>query len=308
MIVRKSLDLRVVLRVSWRRQMVLLLLSAMLLLLEVPADDPLVGAIGRIESILGAAVSILMGFRVNAAYDRWWEARRAWGSFVNESRTFARQVVSLISSHFRAGEHDPAIEEVRRSLIHAQIGLAHALKNHLRRQDALQAGDLAPHLPVEACKAILASRHVPLAILLWMARRLQAAFEDRHTEDFRHMQIDATFNRMTDAIGAMDRIKTTVFPRQYAVFGTTFTAIFVHLLPMALVPGGGWPAVPFVMGVGFIFFALDGVAGSIENPFEGTYNDTPMTSLARGVELHLLEVLGERDLPAPLEPVDGILM
>jgi predicted membrane chloride channel (bestrophin family) len=62
----------------------------MLLLLEVSRDDPLVGAIGRIESILGAAVSILMGFRVNAAYDRWWEARRAWGAFVNESRTFAR--------------------------------------------------------------------------------------------------------------------------------------------------------------------------------------------------------------------------
>jgi putative membrane protein len=217
-------------------------------------------------------------------------------------------VVSLISSHFGAGEGDPAIDEVRRSLIHAQIGLAWALKNHSRRQDVLQAAELAPHLPPEACKVILASRHVPLAILVWMALCLQAAFEDRHTEDFRLMQIDATFNRMTDAIGAMDRIKTTVFPRQYAVFGTMFTAMFAYLLPLALVSGGGWPVVPFVMSVGFIFFALDGVAGSSENPFLGTYNDTPIATLARAIEIHLLEVLGDRDLPGPMEPVDGILM
>lgn len=308
MLVGRSVPLRFVIRHSWRRQLLLVVLSALLILSGVAGEDPLVAIVGRIESILGTAVSILLGFRVNAAYDRWWEARRAWGAFVNESRTLGRQVVSLLSGHFHADADEAAIAETRRTLLLGQAGVAHALKNHLRRQPDLQAAEMGRFLPSDAMGRVLSSQHVPLAILVWMAKRLQFAFEDRHTEDFRHMQIDATFSRITDAIGAMDRIKTTVFPRQYAVFGTMFTALFVYMLPLALVPSVGWLAVPFVMSVGFIFFALDGVAWGIESPFENTYNDTPMASLARGVEIHMRELLEETDRPQALEPVDGILM
>ena len=115
-------------------------------------------------------------------------------------------------------------------------------------------------------------------------------------------------NRLTDAVGAADRIKNTVFPRQYSVYSSMFTAIFSYLLPLALVPQSGWAAVPLSVAVGFIFFSMDSIAGGIENPFENSFNDTPMHSLARTIEINLREALDETDLPAPIQPVNGFLM
>ena len=307
MIVRKSLNLRIVIRMAWRRLLMLSLLCRAVKWLALPDDLPFVDGVKMIEGILGTAVSILIGFRVTSAYERWWEARKVWGALVNESRTFSRQIVSLLSPHFHPDRDDSRIEGSRRELILGMVGLAYAVKNHLRRLPALQRDELAPYFPAAALEGLLASRHVPVAIILWLARRLQTAFEDRHTEDFRHMQIDATLNRITDAVGAMDRIKTTVFPRQYAVYSTMFTAMFAYLLPLALMPVGGWQIAPFVVAVGFIFFALDSIAGGIENPFDHTFNDTPMSALARGIEIQLREALGDPDLPSPVEPVDGNL-
>ncbi|MEB3185859.1 MAG: bestrophin family ion channel [bacterium] len=307
MLVRRTLDWRLVIRIAWRRLLVMAMLGSAVRILELPSDHPFVAGVGSIVGSLGTAVSILIGFRVNAAYERWWEARKVWGALVNESRTFARQVVSLLSAHFHPDRDGATIEGTRRELILGQAGLAYALKNHLRRNSDSQKSELVSFFPSGALEQFLTSSHVPLAILMWLARRLQTAFEDRHTEDFRHMQIDATLNRITDAVGAMDRIKSTVFPRQYAVYANMFTALFAYLLPVALVPVGGWPMLPLVVAVGFIFFALDSIAGAIENPFDNTYNDTPMLALSRSIEIQLREALGERDLPAPVEPVNGVL-
>ena len=308
MIVRKNLDWRIVLRMSWKRMAAVAFLCLLVKLAQVSPGEPLVMAVGQIEGILGTAVSILIGFRVNAAYDRWWEGHRIWGSLVSESRTFARQVLSLLSLHFHPERDGETIDGSRRELVLGQVGLAFALKNHLRQMPEAQQTELVPFFPPEARAELLASRHVPGAILLWQARRLQVAFEERHTEDFRHMQIDATLTRLNELVAGADRLKFTVFPRQYTVYSTVFTAMFANLLPLALMPVGGWPAMPFVLAVGFIFFAMDSISGAIVNPFENSLNDVPMSALARNIEIQLREALGETDLPPTVQPVNGFLM
>lgn len=151
------------------------------------------------------------------------------------------------------------------------------------------------------------SRHIPNAILLLQAQRLEQAFQLKATEDFRHMQIDTRLNALTDAMGACERIKNTVFPRQYSYYSTKFTLLYSILLPFILVQEAGVLVIPFTILIGFIFFALDGIAAGIENPFENSFNDTPLTSISRNIELNLREMLGEENLPNPLQPVNGFL-
>ena len=154
MIVRKSLDWRIVFRVAWKRLAAIAFLCVAVKLAGVSPGEPLVAAVSLIEGILGTAVSILMGFRVNAAYDRWWEGQRIWGSLVSESRTFACQVLSLLSEHFHPERDGETVDGSRRELVLGQVGLAVALKNHLRQMPEVQQAELEPWQP----EALMQSR------------------------------------------------------------------------------------------------------------------------------------------------------
>jgi putative membrane protein len=121
------------------------------------------------------------------------------------------------------------------------------------------------------------------------------------------MQIDVKLSALTDSLGACERIKNTVFPRQYSYYTTHFVAIFTYILPFIFVSKCGWFTIPFSMLVGFIFFALDSIARAIENPFENTYNDIPMTAICRTIETNIKEMLDETDLPPAIQPVNGFL-
>jgi putative membrane protein len=124
--------------------------------------------------------------------------------------------------------------------------------------------------------------------------------------------------------GACERIKNTPFPRQIANFGLVFTWIFIILLPLALVDAferetalhhmGSLLAheymftmVPFTVLISWIFFTMEKVSDSVEDPFEGGVTDVPISTLCRVIEIDLKQMAGSEDVPAPLEPVDGVL-
>jgi putative membrane protein len=302
MIVRPSLDPRIIWKVARVRLLTLTVLSTGVYSVH-RTWFPELALSALPASILGVAISFLIGFRVNNAYERWWEARKVWGAIVNDSRSFARQALTFVTPHWNKGSEP--VEGTVKQLVYAQIGFAHALRASLRRQDV--SSELAPFFAAEELAQLTARRSVPTAILQLQAERLRRAFERAHTEDFRHMQMDATLNRLCDAMGACERIKNTVFPRQYSVYSSQFTRCYCYLLPFILVGDSGVLVVPFTLLIGFIFFALDSIANGIENPFENTYNDTPMSAISRGIEIDLRQMLGERDAPPPIEPVNGFL-
>jgi putative membrane protein len=200
---------------------------------------------------------------------------------------------------------EESIVEEKRKFVYRQIAFVYALKNHLRKQDNLD--ELKPFLDSTEFNYLTEQKNVPNAMLFLHARHLQQAVAKGLMEDLHHLQIDGRINELCNAMGGCERIKNTVFPRQYSYYASMFIAIYSCFLPFILVGQSGWITIPFTVLIGFIFFALDSIAKGIENPFENSFNDTPMTSICRTIEINLRQMLDEKEIPAPVQPVNGFL-
>ena len=305
MIVRKHLDPKIVVRIGWKRVLMLTLVSVIVSLAYYYYGNKEIAIDSLPASILGVALAFLIGFRVNAAYERWWEARKLWGAIVNDSRSISRQALTFFSmKHSGSGnENDLTIE--KRKFLYRQIAFVYALKNHLRKQDVL--AEIKPFVGEDEFHALQDQQNIPVALLQLHARHLEDLLDEGYIEDFRHMQIDVRLSALTDSMGGCERIKNTIFPRQYSYYTTYFVAIYCYLLPFIFIGKSGWFTIPFTILIGFIFFALDSIARGIENPFENSFNDIPMTAICRSIEINIRQMLAEKELPKPVEPVNGFL-
>src|SRR5215471_4064528 len=174
-------------------------------------------------SIFGGIIGILTGFRNSSAYARWWEARTIWGGVVNNSRSFARQVLTMIV----AGEDGRASEDIRRKLVLLQIAYVHALRNQLRGTP-VRTG-LSELIPDERC--LRTRSNVPFAIQHNMASLLAQCFRRGWIDEVRWVSLDRTLCALMDCQGASERIKNTPMPRLYDLFIQLFISIYCLLLP-----------------------------------------------------------------------------
>jgi putative membrane protein len=252
-----------------------------------------------IPTLLGTAISILLGFRTNSAYDRWWEARKIWGAIVNDCRTFTRQVLS-----FLGGAEDVA--SLKKEMIYRQIAWCHALRHFLRGDEPL--ADLAGLLSEDEIETLRPMGHHPNSILQTQTVRLADARRRRLVDRLMFLPMEGTLKRFSDQMGQCERIKTTVFPTPYGYVVWCIIWLFFFMLPVSLAPHLGWFAVPVTLVVTLGFELIDSISRFLEAPFENASTDTPMTAICRTIEINLREQLGETELPAKLEPVDGVLM
>lgn len=331
-------------------------------------------------SVLAAAIGVLLAFRNNSAYDRWWEARTLWGALVNTSRSFARQVLTFLprptldsssespsvasasSKLLRTAVDSPmvggapplvhasdgavrdrfgkaidsslstpargllatlgtkqswvesmgvgpgeVVTEDERELVYAQIGFVNALRCHLRRQDPFL--EISPFFRPTVLAALREEQNVPAAIVSWVGTRLLRIYGQGHGRDdvFRLMMFDETLTGLTNILGACERIKNTPIPLQYDVLPRAMIRAYLAILPLGVVADLAW-LTPFVTAlIAFLFIAMDAVGRDVETPFEDGYSDTPMSALCRTIEINLRQMLGEQQLPPPLQPVDGML-
>ena len=247
--------------------------------------------------MMAAALSIFLAFRTNSAYDRWWEARRLWGSLVNESRTFGRQALTLRDR----GNGDAGSRE----LVEWQIAYVHALRCHLRGQNPYP--EIAGRLPPPLVTWLRSQRNVPLALLLHAGRQLRAHFDAGRLDSFRFVHLDATLTRLCDVQGACERIKNTPLPRQYEYFPRVMVGAYCLLLPFGLVEGMGLLTPLASTLVSFIFVSLEAIGRDIEAPFENTVHDTPMGQLSRTIEINLRESMGDTRVPRDVTAIDGFV-
>ncbi|MEQ1949071.1 MAG: bestrophin family ion channel [Bryobacteraceae bacterium] len=256
-------------------------------------------------AMIGGALSVFLGFRNNSAYDRWWEARTLWGGMVNTSRTFARQVLTFVDENAEPElEHSPRPMS-RESLVELQIAYVHALRCHLRKQNPFP--ELEKWLPVEIVAYLRSQKNVPLALLMLKAQVLRQYFDEGRLDSFRLSSLDGTLTELCNVQGACERIKNTPLPRQYHHFPRVLVSVFSYMLPLGLVDGLGMLMPVAASLVSFIFVSLDTIGEEIENPFENTVHDTPMSSLSRAIEINLRQNLGRVDLPPEVRAVDGFL-
>jgi putative membrane protein len=251
--------------------------------------------------LLVTALSISLVFRVNEAYARWWEARTLWGTIVNDSRSWCRQVHMYVT-----GEESGA---VRRRLVHRHIAYVNALRLSRRTEESLN--DLEPFLEAEEFQQ-LANYPNPAAALLQGQGDELATLRVRGAIDAAAQhRLDMTLSQLCEAQGGCERIKKTVFPDRVAYFTRWSAWLMAAIIPILVLDRENtfdvidFVFVPLMM---LSFLLTEKLGAELKRPFENLPNDTPMTSLCRTIEIDLRAMLGETQLPMPIEPVKGVLM
>lgn len=241
-----------------------------------------------VPMIMGTVISLLLAFRSNQAYDRWWEARTIWGAIVNDSRTLARQIKTLSKEAYEGDE----LFFFKQRFIKRQIAWGFSLSRSLRNQNALQGLD--KYLLKRDLNHVKNYSNVPMALLELHGHELQQALENGWINAYQQVEIDKTLTRLTDAMGKCERIKNTVFPATYGLYIHFSLIIFFTLLPFALIEVFGIMLfVPTLVAIATVFFLIEKMAIHLQDPFENKPTDTPMTAICYTIERDLKQVINE---------------
>lgn len=288
-------------------------------------------------ALLGTASAFTVGFRNNATYARLWEARQIYGAIVNASRSWGLMVRDLIVPAERCSVSDVAAAHTR--LIHRHIAWLTALRYQLRQPRSWetmrlkaniefrdkfyrveeQSGDLqgalAPWLTAADLARVMRATNRAAHVLVLQGEDLAGLRAIGAIEANAHVALEQLLATLLTHQGACERIKNFPYPRQFATINLFFIRLFAYTVPLGLLgefarigPTAVWLTIPFGFLIGWVFNAMERVGQATENPFEGSANDVPITALSRTIEIDLREMLGEADIPAPLTPVNDVLM
>ncbi len=301
MITERSTRALSIIRTYWRT---LILLLGVLIAVEIANEfvsyDRTVFSLSFM-GVMATALSIFLVFRVNEGYARWWEARILWGQIVNSSRSFGRQVTTLLSQS--------EAETLRKELVYRQIAWVNVLRTCLRDTDSWEERDF---FVTEDERTALAEASNPADRLLQSQNAaLVRAREAGWLSDIDLLMLDNTFTALHDAQGGCERIKNTPFPDRVAYFGRVVAwglAVFIPFVVLDLVEGADIVDVTVVPLMMLAFVLTERIGAELRNPFSNHSNDVPMRALCRTIEIDLRQQLGEKEAPAPLEPVNGVLM
>lgn len=312
MYINKTISLVVILKFAWKNLLIFAVLSAIVCVAYQYFHVKEVAIPFLPLGTLGTAVAILLGFRNNSAYDRFWEARKIWGGVVNISRSFTRQITTFATTHYAQSDiTSKDVQVFQKEMVYRHVAWINALRLHLRREDLMNQTcwyELSSFLSTEELKGVHQVKNKPTQIIQRQGERLQHAHSVGMIDDFRHMELDRALTEMYELQGKCERIKNTPLPRQYAFFTKVFTWVFVLLLPFGFVSALGWMTIPLSILVSWIFTVLEQVGHYTEDPFSNGINDVPMTALCRTIEIDLREQLKETQVPPALKPVEGVLM
>ncbi len=249
-------------------------------------------------ALYGSTIGIVVAFRNSSAYSRWWEARTVWGQIVNSSRNLARQVCPSLSS-------DSEISAMQRNIVYHQIAFVYSLRQQLRGLDP--APEIHRFLSSDELAHLVPEKNLPLALQTGMATVLRDARNRKWISEWEWQSIDRTLSDLMASQGAAERIKNTPLPKQYDFFLNLFVLIYCLLLPIGMVSALGWFTPLGSTLVGFMFLALDRIGRNLEDPFENSANDLPLTAITKTIEINLLQILGDTALPEPEPARDGVL-
>lgn len=250
-------------------------------------------------TLLGVALSLFLGFRNNASYQRWWEARGLWGQLVFDARSLTRQVLSFIDEETEIGP------DTQRCLIYLTIAFTHALRHRLRGTSPWQ--DVDRFVEPEYHSNMRQARNLPEYLMRLMGKKLGYSRRHQLSSDLMIQNMDERLTSMTVVLAACERIQNTPLPFAYMLLVHRTTYLYCFMLPFGLASSLGW-ATPLVCAiVAYTFFGLDALSEELEEPFGLAANQLPLTALSRTIEINLLEALGETEIPPDIAPEDGCL-
>ncbi|MBE99694.1 bestrophin family ion channel [Flavobacterium coralii] len=227
-----------------------------------------------IPALLGTAVSLLLAFRTSQSYERWWEARIIWGAIVNDSRTLVRLSLQFLS------------KEEADQIAMRQVIWVYSLSESLRRQPfSIYVVDYLERNRIKAT-------NIPNALLDEHSKQIKVANSNGQVSDFGQIQLNEIVTRLCDSMGRCERIKNTVFPRSYSVLLHTLIYVFAAMLPFGLDDEQLLVEVILTILIPVIFLSIEKTAIIMQDPFENSPADTPMTKLCQTIEINLTEMCG----------------
>ncbi|CAA9197745.1 bestrophin family protein [Flavobacterium sp. NPDC079362] len=236
-----------------------------------------------ITGIMGTIVALLLAFRTAQSYDRWWEARKVWGEIVNDSRTLLRQVKQFLP--------EKGCENDLKEFAQRQTVWCYALSETLRKVSFSvkvytyleQNGITANNVPAE-----LLNRHTD---------QLALVCRIHHLNDNKQVQIDTTIARLNDSMGKCERIKNTVFPKAYSLLIHFLIYVLVSILPFGL--EDNYPVLEIVLTiiVASMLIGVEKTAIIMQDPFENSPTDVPMSALSAVIENNIKEICSDKAIP-----------
>jgi putative membrane protein len=288
-----------------------------------------------VVALLGTATAFIVGFKNLQTYNRAWEARQIWGDIISSSRAWA-----TMSRDFC--DH----AETSKALVYRHLAWLTALRYQLRenrtweatsqaynaeylkyysipeRQTALET-ELAKYLPDVELKQILPRGSKATQIMSPQSQTIKGLFASQAIVVAQFLDMHRSIKDFLWHQGRCERIKDFPYPRQYATMNAFFIKLFCLLLPFGLLREFDklnesvegvikghmvWLVIPFSVLISWMYTSLERVGESTENPFTGSANDVPISQLCRTTEIELRDMLGETDLPPPLEPRNNIVL
>lgn len=259
--------------------------------LAVTVDAMMVGGYGfelplMPLTLLCSALVVLISFRNSSAYNRWWEARTLWGAMVNTSRSFGRQVLTLIDGEGRHKENPVKAVLLRRHVAYIQALRAHLKGNaDLSKLDGLLS-------PAELQKA-QASNNFPNDILTGSAALISEEFTAGRIDSIRLARLESTMVDLSNCQGGMERIANTPLPFPYIYFPRLFSTLFCIIMPLSLVPALGWFTPVISTVVGCMLLAMERIGTDLQAPFGSSQHRIRMDDLCRNIEKNLCSMFNE---------------
>ena len=250
-------------------------------------------------TLLGIALSLFLGFRNNASYQRWWEARGLWGQLVYDARSLTRQVLSFIDADTENGR------ETGRTMVYLTIAFAHAVRHRLRGSSPWH--DVEPFVASKHHDSMRQARNLPDYIMRLMGKQLGDIRRQGLVSEQVIQNMDERLTSMTIVLAACERIHNTPLPFAYMLLVHRTTYLYCIMLPFGLVASLGWVTPLICAVIAYTFFGLDALSEELEEPFGLAANKLPLTALSRTIEINLREALEEADIPPDITPINGYL-
>lgn len=226
------------------------------------------------HSLLGFVISLLLAYRTNTAYDRWWEGRRMWGSLVNNSRNFAIKLAVILKD-----EHD------RIYFKRAIPSYASILNKHLKNEETGLSLFDGLDLKIDH------EKHRPNQVAKMIFQKINDLYKSGKISGDQLIILNNEVQSFTDICGACERIKNTPIPYSYSAFIKKFIFVFVMTLPFGLVFTLGYFVIPVVVFIFYVLASLELIAEEIEDPFGNDENDLPTQKISENIKKHIEEIL-----------------
>jgi len=310
MILRRRFNPFTAIRFSWKNILFSAFTATAAFLLEVYFEVGIIVPV-VVVAILGTALSIILGFKTSSAYERWWEARQIWGGITNESRTLARQVLTIVDPK----NVPPELWEKSVQVVKRQLAWINALRLQLRgvKEDKAWRNSVSTFLSEGDFIFIMKKTNKVTWLAMLQGDQIKELEASNDLDTFSYIQMDDTLTRITELQGRAERIKSTPLPRPYEYYTLAFLNLFVLIFPFGIIDmlhelSEAYLVFPITILSSWMFYQIYVLGKVLSNPFDNIKTDVALDSICRTVEIDLLEIVDDENVPKPLKPAKGVLM